>query len=555
MKKIKKLPPNLIAQIAAGEVIERPAYAVKELIDNAIDAHATEITISIEKSGIKKIIVADNGEGMSQEDLLESYKIHTTSKVEGSDSLTAIKSLGFRGEALSSMAAISNLIIKSRPKKKVSGFQIEVSQGKLINTFPVGIPEGTIVEIDNIFSSIPARKKFLRSSLTELRHIIEIVDSFALSYTEISFKLIHNKKILIDLPKTENLIDRINQVMGSAFVLNTVPLDFKDSYISLHGFIGKPQLSTKGTGKQFIYVNRRRVTDKLISQAIKQSFGNLLSSNHNPVFIIFVELPVELIDINVHPRKEQVSFYNQQNIFDAVIKATSETLNNFNLTFSNLPFAKDSITDSFAGKILKQNVNIWNENKKNEINYKKIIQFHNLYLVIETKGGIIFVDQHAAHERVLYEKFLKEFKTQFRNKKTFDLSETIDLSLKELQLLKEFLKEFQKNGFEFLFKQNKVLIKKAPLLFKDRIIKDLIRELLESFEEQMLEQKIDSLSEELIKYLACKNAVKRGDILTTRVSIDIIKQLEKTANNSTCPHGRPTKIEFNLKQIDLLFKR
>jgi DNA mismatch repair protein MutL len=280
MSRIKLLPDHIISKIAAGEVIERPAFVVKELIENSLDAHATSIKIEIEESGLKKIQVMDNGDGMNGEDLEEAVKIHTTSKI--SDELIGISSFGFRGEALASIGAVSVLTIKSRMKKSPSGTQIKVRFGKFESLMPIGLPPGTIVTAENIFAHVPARKKFLKSSKTEFRHIIDIVTRYALAFPSVRFELFHNGKSVIDLIETDDISRRVKFLFGDLIHTSLLPLSKKNSHVKLSGFVGHPQIATSKPTKQYLFVNGRSVTNKVINNAISESFFSILPRDQYP---------------------------------------------------------------------------------------------------------------------------------------------------------------------------------------------------------------------------------------------------------------------------------
>lgn len=552
MPKIYELSQEIIAKIAAGEVIERPAYAIKELIENAIDAQADQITIVIQDSGLKKLQVIDNGEGMDQKDLELSWKPHTTSKITNNDNLLGITSFGFRGEALSSLAAVSKLTLQSRTKNNRVGYQIEIESSKLLSQNPIGMPLGTVIIAENLFANIPARKKFLKSPQTELRHIIDVVNNFVATYPEIHFVLTHNKRALIDAPKTDNLQDRIEKIIGNSLSL-FLPIKRDDTYIKTSGFIAKPQLNSTTTSKQFLFVNKRKVTDKLLSLAVKEAFGTMLESNTYPIFMLFLEMPYDLVDVNVHPRKEQVSFINSQTIFQFVKESIIELLQENNITFQNLSWKRSGVgmTNSYAGKLLKDVV-LEKEKFTIDINVSPF-QLHNLYIVTQTKNSLILIDQHAAHERILFEKLKKEFLDQQKKFVSKKLSKPIPLRLllSDKTLFEENKKQFEKLGF--VIKQQTII--SAPELFQDRNLQDFIKELLEEISEGKPLGNIDKTSEEMLAFLACRAAVKSGDKLTVEQMKKIVADLELAPNSVTCPHGRPTTMILALQDIDAFFKR
>ena len=594
MKKIFPLPQNVISKIAAGEVIERPVYAVKELIENSLDAGADTITILVEESGLRKIAVIDNGEGMSLEDVKECFKPHSTSKISSEEELSHIHTLGFRGEALSSIASISRLIIKSKRAEDTTGTQIELHEGKIEKISPIGMPHGTEIVIEGLFGPVPARKKFLKSSRTEFRHTIELIISVALSYPNVHFSLSHNGKMIFDLPKPtptlpyqggskrssppekgelEEVFERINMLLGRDIFSNLLPVSYEDSYIKISGFLGKPQIAKGIASKQYIYINNRKVTNKQIAFAVKEAYGTLLQSGKYPVFLLFVSLPFEAVDVNVHPRKEEVRFINNQLIAEAVHGAVAKTLTENNLTFNNywkhdlfpdeysLKDAPLSLpnTHSYAGRILKEDKFPWSLQTIIEVSpTTDIIQLHNLYLALPTQHGMLLVDQHAAHERILYEQLLESFKDKKKELALYKFSKphVFELDFVESELLQENVAFFAEMGFAIEhFKANSFLLHALPLLLHDRNAKQLISEMLENISQEKKAKDLDEISRKTIAYIACRGAVKRGDKLTKKQARDLLEKLEQTSNNATCPHGRPVKVEISLDKLHKLFKR
>ncbi len=562
--KIIKLPTDVIAKIAAGEVIERPAFAVKELLENALDAQADTVAIHIEEAGLRRITVIDNGEGMSKEDLQECFKLHTTSKLSSIDHLSHIETLGFRGEALASIAAISDMIIRSRPKKSVAGTQIELENGKIKEIVPVGMPKGTNVTVANLFHSVPARKKFLKSAKTEFRHIVALVTNNALANPNVHFTLTHNKKTVFDLPKVNNSLERIKLLLGAKTFANLLPFSYQDNYVTISGFLSKPQERTFSITKQFLFVNKRKVADKLISLAVKDAYGTLLDPKSLPVFVLFVSLPYEFVDVNVHPRKEFVRFADTQLLTETIHRAVSETLTKNNLTFyddTGIEFGltDDKLTKSFAGRILKENQIPWDIRPRNEFgSFAEIIQVHNLYLIAQTRFGIALIDQHAAHERILYEQFKEAFHKEQQKSPQYHLSKpvTLELSLSEKELLEEHSHILNNLGIEIeQFTGNTYLVNAVPLIFQDRKPNELIMEMLSDLEKNGRTQSVDEVSKKMIAYLACRAAVKAGESLTKKQAKELVEKLEATNNNATCPHGRPTKIIIDIEQLHRMFKR
>lgn len=562
MRKIYQLPHHVVSKIAAGEVIERPVFAVKELVENSLDAGATSIIVHIEDSGLKRITVIDNGEGMELEDLKESFKSHTTSKIAKTEDLSHIKTLGFRGEALASIAAISRVTINSRISSQTAGTSIYIKDATIEKISPIGMPIGTTIIVEQLFHSLPVRKKFLGSPRTEFRHIIDIMTNYALSYPKIHFHLTHNKRTIFDLSATTEPLQRIEKLLGRDVYSQLLPLSYTTSYISISGFLAKPSLATRIPNKQFLFINNRSVADKGISLTIKSAYGVLLPNTFYPVSILYFTLPYEMVDVNVHPRKEHVKFADTTLLYKSLTQAVKQTLSDYDLIYSSNAqslFLNDSTrsTDSYTGRLLKEKKLPWELSQKIETNISKILQLRNMYIFIATDNGFFLIDQHAAHERILYQQLLIEFQNEEKKKNNFHFHKPgmFDLSLSETELLQENLDLLKEFGWEIEhFKGTTFIITALPVLFQDRDYVALLREIIEDFRENK-KQEIDTLSRKIIAYLACHAAVKAGDNLSKKQMKELIEQLEKTPNNSTCPHGRPTKIFVDGEKIDTLFKR
>lgn len=567
MSKIHHLSSDVIAKIAAGEVIERPAYAVKELLENALDAGADTITVDVEDAGLKKIIVIDNGHGMSLEDLQESYKLHTTSKITIEEELSHISSFGFRGEALASIAAISHVTLQSKTKDKTEGTRIELLDGEIVSSSPIGMPQGTMITVANMFHSVPGRKKFLKSKQTEFRHIVDVVTAFALTHPDVHFSLLHNKKTIFDLHKA-TFKERTKRLLGNTLANELVPLSFQDEYISLSGFITKPHAIGQNK-KQYLFINKRPVTDVRISAVIKDAYGTVIDPKSFPMFVLSIDLPYEFVDSNVHPRKEMVRFVDTNRVYESLHKAVMQTLVSNNSMYyienegvllkdASHTSWKTGTTKSFAGKLLKENQIPWDIRPIEEVTPKEVMQIHNVYLLTQTKFGLAFVDQHAAHERILYEQFLEAFKKEKKETASYHFAKPVlfDCSFTETEIIKEHIDMLQKLGLEIEhFTDNSFLLHAMPLLFRDRDPKKLLFELLEDIKQNKKVTDIDRESHRMIAYLACRAAVKAGESLTKKQCKDLLEKLEATPNNTNCPHGRPTKVLIDLDKLHRMFKR
>jgi DNA mismatch repair protein MutL len=572
MGKIKILPQKIANKIAAGEVVERPASVVKELLENAVDAGATQIKVEIEKGGIKTIRVVDNGVGMDAEDLKNCIRRHGTSKIKTEEDLRRIKSLGFRGEALSSVAAVSRMVIESKIEEEAAGTRVEIEDGGIQNIQPVGIPRGTSVTVRDLFYNTPARKKFLKSTPTEFRQISETVADNALSFTNIGFTLIHNGRTVFDFPKNQPLRERIRNLLGPDINDHLLEIFFDHPHLEIKGFVAKPQVSSSRPHKQYTFVNNRRVKDRTVAAAARNAYGTLLPAKTYPIFIAFLRLPYEMVDVNVHPRKEEVKFVSQNFIYNSVKNAVSTALQKGDLTFRTESidrFKKKSsigprsvITERRSVKHYKQALP-WETRELRSFersfeDRREILQVHNLYLITETAEGLAIFDQHAAHERILFESLLEEFKKEKKQKNIQPLlvAETIDLSLSDAEILKENRKVLEKLGFEISpFGKNSFKINCVPTILKSRNPAALIGEIIEDLREDGVTKDVDQKSLRAISFLACRSAVKAGDSLPKEERQSIVDQLEETKTKYTCPHGRPVKVEISLKELEKMFKR
>jgi DNA mismatch repair protein MutL len=568
MAKIHQLSPEIIAKIAAGEVIERPAYAIKELIENAIDAKASFIKVELDKAGLAKIIISDNGSGMTKEDLFECFKPHTTSKIQTEDDLFSVTSMGFRGEALSSLATISEMTIRSRYESESIGTEIVLVNGEIEKNSPFGMPKGTEIIIRNLFNATPARKKFINNPAVEFKLITELLTGISLAVPEVGFSLIHNSKKILEFPQNQSLFERARSILGQQATGNLITLQGEDSYVTIKGFIAKPQFSSNSGNRQFMFVNRRKILDRQLSAIIKEAYGTLLEPKTQPIFILFIDLPSERVDVNVHPRKEQVAFTDQSLINKTIKQAIVEVLSKENLIYNDRRWQKgeyapttfpqwslrDGDTRSYAGQLLKETTVPWTVQTET-LKSSDIIQMHNLYLITQSNSGMVIIDQHAAHERILYEQFLNDFQKLKERQHIYILPTAITLHVSVLEqvVIVDNLKVFNDLGFDIDIETS--TIHAVPELFKDRNIPELIKELVEDISEGRELKDIDTKSHKMLAYLACRTAIKAGDALSKEEAKNLIQKLSQCSNKYTCPHGRPIQIIMSLNELHHQFHR
>ena len=613
---IRILPDNLINQIAAGEVIERPASAVKELVENAIDAGATSIEITLVDGGKSLIVVNDNGKGMSKEDLALSIERHATSKLPDND-LFNINFLGFRGEALPSIASVAKLTITSRRKDDDSAWKISVAGGDVTPVAPVAANCGTKVEVRDLFYATPARLKFLKTGAGETAHCVDIINHIALANPNISFYLYDDKKKRIsfnaggeDLAKAR--LERINEIMGEDFASNSIAINSSRDGVSVSGFISLPTFNKANSLSQFMFVNNRPVRDKTLLGALKAAYQGVLEIGRYPVCALFFEVNPQLVDVNVHPTKAEVRFFDGNSIRGLMISAirnalakgaaqtaqTDELVQMLNNSVSQksegIEFFHDSVSlpstimpsrplsvrpqsrrlsTSSARRsspspidIMPQfsnNISVRAEEAVDDCEQNVGIlgaakaQIHNTYIVSQTEDSLIIVDQHAAHERIVMEKF-KELMAKKEKAPTQMLliPEVVDLSLSEKSAIMENAKQLAEFGLIIEeFGAQGIIIREVPALIANCDVKSLIHDLSEQISEWgkdfALEEKINSFC----ATMACHGSVRAGRSLNLAEMNKLLRDMENTPNSGQCNHGRPTYVELKIKDIDKLFHR
>jgi DNA mismatch repair protein MutL len=567
MKKINQLSKKIIEQIAAGEVIHNPASVIKELVENAIDAQAENIRINLENSGFNNITVIDDGTGISKEDLPLAIAAHCTSKLESLEDLNQIKNLGFRGEALSSIDQVSKILIKSRPKEIAEdlGWQI-----KNKNLEKIGMSFGTVIEVSELFYNTPARKKFLKSKNIELRRIVELLEAFALAHPQVSFSLKNNQREILKFKK-EKIEKRIENVLGEDFSRKLIPLKIEKEHFKISGFIFHPQLAREQQKKQFIFVNKRNIKNKKIRATVKKSFSTLITKSAQPAFILFIEVPENNIDVNIHPQKTEIKFLESQKIYDAIFEASQIALSKNKLIYKSednkylypqeLPSVSkklhlaDHLNMEATSQFLKENSQAWLPKK--DLNDLEILQLKELYLLYETNEGLMIVDQHAAHERILYEQYLTEFKAKKNFQKIkLDKKLKINLSSTSKVMISNYKKELAELSFEFLEEKNQIYLKTIPKILSGRTdLREIVEETILELENDDSPNLLDELTLRVIFYLACRSAIKANEYLTPKERKNLIEKLAKCQNPYTCPHGRPTQILIHPKNLEKMFHR
>jgi len=608
MQKIKLLPPYEAQKIAAGEVIERPANIVKELLENSIDAGATRITIYLQEGGHDLIRVVDNGCGMNNEDALICFDRHATSKLNTFDELNTITTFGFRGEALASIAAISKITLITKEETATCGVNIQLQSDIQKKVQPIACTTGTDLSVADLFYQMPARKKFLKAPPVESRHILQLIHAFCLNYPTIHFSVYIDGHETLNCPPVTELIDRCAQLWGHN--IHKSLLDIHETRqkpaIELHGIIGNQHLWKYDRSSLFIFVNKRWVKNQKLGTAILKGYQNVLPHGRFPVACLFITVDQNTVDINVHPRKEEVVFMQPRLIEQLIEKTVQTTLEQHctHLKKTNpLPFAishhtvqpstidhspyifsslkerpflhaahQSSPTTSIAqphhaisqmplqsaieSPIPAQNFDQSTQEQISE-NYLLIGQFHNTYVLIQHNENLILIDQHAAHERILYELFANRFSELATTRLIFP--QTIMIGSHDLPLITQYETFFTDNGIMLEpFGQDQLIIHALPTHLKNVDLTQLVHQVIGWCKEYAAIEKkefFNLIHEKLHAQMACKAAIKAGDELTIDQMHDLLGKLYKTANRFSCPHGRPTSYSLSLPEIERKFKR
>jgi len=588
MGKIKLLSETLINQIAAGEVVERPSSCVKELIENSIDAGANEIVVEIKNAGKDLIKITDNGCGMDREDAEMAFLRHATSKIISEKDLWDIATMGFRGEAIASIASVSKMILRTKTRDNNAGTEIICEGGEIKTIQDCGMKDGTQIEVCDLFYNTPAREKYLRKDTTELTNIIATVNTIALTHPEIGFRLINNDKIHFDLPKTDDVKRRIADIFGKATMDAMIPIFYGGSEFKINGFIGKPVIARGDSKHQYIFVNRRPIQHHLIAYKVKEAFHSMLMEGKKPVFIINIEIDPSLIDVNVHPRKTEIRFEDESMVLKTVFGSVNSALDSHNLVpkayteasrYMSDKFPQDHASSSYSGgnfgespdknfggaftaeDAMKFTRLIGREQSSLElgdekIGMKAVTQIANSYIVAQNNDGLVLVDQHAAHERVRYFELMDQFVSQQKRIQPLLVSQDLDITSDEVEILKDNLEIFSGLGFEIEEGPSKTMtIYAVPAMLSSEDTNEVIHGVLTDISKEKSPSNLQGKRESVIHYMACRSAIKFGQKLNLTEMDALIEQMGKIDRPYTCPHGRPTMITLSFDELQRMFGR
>ncbi len=626
MARIARLPDTVANKISAGEVVQRPASVVKELLENSIDAGASKITLSIKDAGKELIRIVDNGAGMVREDALLSVERFATSKITGVGDLDSLQSLGFRGEALASISSISHFELKTRTAQERLGLKLRYEGGVLAGESEVQGEQGTTISVRNLFFNVPARRKFLKSNATEYSHIYEIAKSFALAYPEIEWSMYSDDEELFHL-KSPNIPERLNVFYGDDFAASMIELSDENDYLSIKGFLGKPAMQKRRKLDQYFFVNRRLVQNRMLSQAVQQAYGDLLVERQTPFVLLFLSIDPSRIDVNVHPAKLEIKFDDERNVrnmFYPVIKRTiqlhdfspdmvvteneSSLLGSFQpspsrkFSFPDIPHRLSTTDDLYRNyregsypEPVAPRVSPWHQpeispNAEPSTGFvalerelrdgseqlasvllspiyeddvvpnpkdsePKIWQLHNKYLICQIKTGLMIIDQHVAHERVLYERAVDVMNQSVPNSQQLLFPQKVEFRSWEYELFEEIRDDLYRLGFNLrLFGNKTIMIEGVPQDVKPGTEVTILQDMIAEYQDNASKLKLDK-RDNLAKSYSCRNAIMAGQRLSLEEMRSLIDNLFATREPYSCPHGRPIIIKLSLDQLDKMFGR
>ncbi len=593
IRQIKVLSENLANQIAAGEVIERPSSIIKELVENSIDAGATDISIEIQEGGKSFIRIRDNGNGISKDDLALALAPHATSKVYNLDELESVASMGFRGEALASIGSVAKVKIISKHISLDEAWQINNISNDVI---PAAHVTGTTIEVGELFYNTPARRKFLKKDNTEFLHIFDLLKKYMLCYFNIAFKVIHNGKEIKSLFAANDGQLKYNRVLdlySREFIENAIYVDENVGDAHLWGWVASPRYNRARADMQSFYINGRIIKDKIVNHAVKSAYKDVMFGNRYPAFLLYLDMGHREVDVNVHPAKSEVRFRNQRFIYDFLYSKVKKTIttsadiqadddhsissedisqannNPLNIGNMSLDIEVKSQTQDFENKRelnfssinqsqdFKSSVSQTNTAQENSGLGQAICQIHGIYILSQIEGGVVLVDMHAAHERILYE----EMKTTWhadvdKFKQNLLMPMTCQLAINQVAVIDENLEVFEKLGFDIsIVADDAVLVRSTPNYVKDRDIKDLISNVATELSTSGKTKSVEFYLNHILATVSCHAAVRANDKLTLPEMNHLLRQMETVENSGQCNHGRPTWVKLSFSQLDNFFLR
>lgn len=612
MPTIQQLSPSVVNKIAAGEVIERPASVLKELLENSVDAGATRIDVTVEQGGGELIRVADNGCGIEVDQLPLAVASHATSKIRQADDLFNVRTLGFRGEALASIAEVSRLTIRSRTAEAANGAELEVVGGQARPVAPVGCPIGTTIEVRNLFFNTPVRHKFLRSTQTEMGHTTEALTRLALAHPHVHFTLTHNTRLMHDLPPVDDVRQRVAAFFGQDIADDLIDVESESDGVALAGFVANP-MHSRATGRmQYLFLNGRAIRDRSLQHALGEAYRGLLLTGRQPICFLRLDMPPDLVDVNVHPTKQEVRFQDGGRLYSQLLgtlrtkflttdltargkspanwptSSEREAVENTEAVSQLVHWAKEQLGQSsrdaasatmfetrtgneplrlhridvppfqpFDGTAPSHTQSTATSRDPSAATARSsALQVHNRYLVVETEVGLEVIDQHALHERILYEQLRDKVLAGALESQRLLVPEPVDLSAAEAAAVLEQTELLARLGVEVQpFGGETVLVSSYPAMLANWRPAEVLRDLVEKLLSGGKQPEMRDLLDELLHMIACKAAVKFGDRLTPEEIEALLAQRHLAQDSHHCPHGRPTALVFTREDLDRQFKR
>jgi DNA mismatch repair protein MutL len=597
MTVIRLLPPELINQIAAGEVIERPSSVVKELVENSLDAGATRIEVDIEAGGARLIRVRDDGGGIHVDELPLAVASHATSKIGSFDDLEHVASMGFRGEALASVSSVARFALTSRARDQDAAFRIEVDGGRLQAARPAQHPQGTSVEVRDLFYNVPARRKFMRAERTEFAHIDDLLKSLALARGSVEFRLSHNGKpvrIWKAARDEQAQLQRVAEVLGDEFPAQSLRIDHAAAGLHLSGWVGLPTASRAQADSQYFYVNGRLVRDRIVAHAVRQAYADVLFHGRHAAFVLYLELDPAGVDVNVHPAKHEVRFREQRLVHDFLFRTLHEALAQTRAGLGTLPATEPAPMASYSyaspaplawpspssqsrlslgtreapladyAALLGASPSIASvpaplpetaEGEAPPLGFA-IAQLKNIFVLAENAHGMVLVDMHAAHERITYEKLKAGRVTSNLRSQVLLVPLSIAVSAKEAAAAEEHAEALAEWGLELSRSgPATIVVRRIPALLEGADVGQLSRDVLSELAQHGSSRRLQELENELLSTMACHGSVRAGRRLTIPEMNALLREMEATERSGQCNHGRPTWVQLSLAELDKLFMR
>jgi DNA mismatch repair protein MutL len=563
MSNIKLLSEDIINKIAAGEVIERPASVVKELVENAIDAQATEIKVEIVSAGKRMIRISDNGLGMDRENAQMSLHRHATSKISTDTDLFSISTMGFRGEALSSIAGVSRMVLTTAPKGIVEGVAIEIEGGRII-----GIKDkatmGTTIEVNDLFFNTPARKKFMKKNSTEQYHIVDILTRLALSHTDRQFSIYSDDAESMRLNVSSGVMERLSQIYGGEFIKKMKGFSVSNDIAHIEGYVSSGDNFRKSRSHQYIFVNKRPITDNSLRHAVYQAFGKIIPSGSHPIFFIYIEADTGSIDINVHPTKSEIRFSDRSSIYSLIVKGVNNTIGAKRMIENTISERQDITASRQIGiqinepaAPISQTIEPQNPSSKftytliNNMPNRNYVYVGDVYAAYSYSDGLCIIDHHAAHERILYER-IKSGIGLTSSRMLFPIQ--VRLSIKEHGVLKDYINKVPFIEIED-FGSDTFIIRSMPVEFNNADMVKILSDIAANLIDISSQSPIDEIMDIIAKKIACHSSVRGKKILQEAELDRLIKDLDNSLDPNHCPHGRPTRLYFSQLELGRMFKR